>query len=60
MHDALTQLPNRRALDALMQRDDPLRDGYTIIRIDLDLFKQVNDTMAMTRAMLCSNMWQIF
>lgn len=44
-HDPLTHLPNRRALDEIMQLDEETpRRGYTVIRIDLDFFKQVNDT----------------
>lgn len=49
-HDALTELPNRRALDAaLAERLLPGADGgdqeVALIRIDLDHFKYVNDTM---------------
>ena len=46
LHDALTQLPNRRALDLAIQKrlDRPLTD-ITLIRIDLDHFKYVNDTL---------------
>jgi len=49
LHDGLTGLPNRRKLDAILQeRSDSDRrcDAATyIIRIDLDRFKYVNDTM---------------
>lgn len=46
LHDALTGLPNRRALDlALRARVGTPSPGATIVRIDLDHFKYVNDTM---------------
>jgi diguanylate cyclase (GGDEF)-like protein len=46
MHDSLTGLPNRRALDAaLKQRCGRKGDLATMVRIDLDHFKYVNDTM---------------
>ncbi|MCG7627954.1 EAL domain-containing protein [Epibacterium sp. MM17-32] len=46
LHDPLTGLPNRRALDnALQDRADDSTQHSTIIRIDLDHFKYVNDTM---------------
>ena len=44
-HDALTGLPNRRALDDLLEEEigrDPA--PRTMVRIDLDHFKAVNDT----------------
>lgn len=45
-HDALTDLPNRRAFDiALAARGaNPGAAGVTVVRIDLDHFKYVNDT----------------
>lgn len=45
-HDPLTDLPNRRALDlALKERQRLHPDDATIVRIDLDHFKYVNDTL---------------
>jgi diguanylate cyclase (GGDEF)-like protein/PAS domain S-box-containing protein len=49
MHDALTGLPNRRFLDAhLNERAGWARDtggAVGVLHIDLDLFKQINDTL---------------
>ncbi len=46
LHDSLTELPNRRALDiALQTRSDNSQTGATVVRIDLDHFKYVNDTL---------------
>jgi len=46
LHDPLTGLPNRRALDqALQARAAQPGQSATIVRIDLDHFKYVNDTM---------------
>ncbi len=46
LHDSLTRLPNRRFLDNILETEvtnsDPPR---TLIRIDLDHFKNVNDTL---------------
>jgi diguanylate cyclase (GGDEF)-like protein/PAS domain S-box-containing protein len=48
MHDYLTELPNRRYLDDTLRRmaAECARDGQGIgiLHIDLDRFKQVNDT----------------
>lgn len=48
MHDYLTELPNRRYLDETLRRmaAECSRDGQGIgiLHIDLDRFKQVNDT----------------
>ncbi|HWU62212.1 MAG TPA: EAL domain-containing protein [Ensifer sp.] len=49
MHDPLTGLQNRRALDEALERlanepHDPLR-RVTLLHIDLDRFKQINDTL---------------
>ncbi len=47
LEDPLTHLRNRRALDlALEERaSDPLAGSITLLRIDLDHFKFVNDTL---------------
>jgi diguanylate cyclase (GGDEF)-like protein len=46
--DALTGLPNRRAIEGWVAHQHPaaVRHGFTfwVVLIDLDLFKQVNDT----------------
>jgi diguanylate cyclase (GGDEF)-like protein len=43
--DALTGLGNRRAMETALNRLQHSREAFTLIHIDLDLFKQVNDTM---------------
>ena len=49
LHDSLTGLPNRRYLDATLQRH--AEEGYfgsgsiALLHIDLDRFKQINDTL---------------
>ncbi|WP_161861648.1 sensor domain-containing protein [Algicella marina] len=49
LHDALTELPNRRYLDRFLEGElgQPSRAGRQIsaLHIDLDRFKQINDTM---------------
>lgn len=49
LHDPLTGLPNRRYLDEILEmhaRQDNRRDGgAAILHIDLDRFKQINDTL---------------
>nr|WP_246748525.1 EAL domain-containing protein [Rhizobium setariae] len=47
LHDALTGLPNRRYLDRVMVELDTARlaDDITILHIDLDRFKDINDTL---------------
>ncbi|MCJ9752799.1 EAL domain-containing protein [Neorhizobium sp. BETTINA12A] len=49
MHDYLTDLPNRRYLDEMLDRmaAECARDrhGIAILHIDLDRFKQINDTL---------------
>lgn len=49
MHDYLTDLPNRRYLDDVLERRTPgakkSRRGIAILHIDLDRFKQINDTL---------------
>ena len=49
LHDALTKLPNRRYLDRVLEeraaacrRDNT---GIALLHIDLDRFKQINDTL---------------
>ena len=49
MHDPLTGLQNRRALDEALERlatepQDPAK-RVTLLHIDLDRFKQINDTL---------------
>lgn len=43
--DGLTGLHNRRAFDSAMARLGQSQTEYAILNIDLDLFKQVNDTL---------------
>ncbi|MCM2473190.1 EAL domain-containing protein [Rhizobium sp. CG5] len=48
LHDALTLLPNRRYLDQYLLEIDhePVADApLTLLHIDLDRFKDINDTM---------------
>ena len=48
LHDALTHLPNRRFLDQLLAEkagNVALRSPLTILHIDLDRFKEINDTL---------------
>lgn len=46
LHDFLTDLPNRRYLDAkLTGRDPEAAKGLAILHIDLDRFKEINDTL---------------
>ena len=48
LHDALTGLPNRRYLDEVLDRHAGLsRQGgsLALLHIDLDRFKQINDTL---------------
>ncbi|WP_037148412.1 EAL domain-containing protein, partial [Rhizobium sp. YS-1r] len=49
MHDYLTDLPNRRYLDEMLERvaAECTRhgQGIAILHIDLDRFKQINDTL---------------
>jgi diguanylate cyclase (GGDEF)-like protein/PAS domain S-box-containing protein len=45
LHDFLTDLPNRRYLDEKLASRDPDRHGLAILHIDLDRFKQINDTL---------------
>ncbi len=46
LQDPLTRLPNRRALDLALESRSKMPDpSATVVRIDLDLFKHVNDTL---------------
>ena len=45
LHDSLTGLPNRRYLDEMLERFVPNSDGVALLHIDLDRFKQINDTL---------------
>lgn len=58
LHDSLTGLPNRRCLDETLSQyasDGTAASSLTLLHIDLDRFKQINDTMghAAGDAMLC-------
>ncbi len=46
LHDAMTGLPNRRALEKQLQAvlSQPLRKGHVLCYLDLDQFKVINDT----------------
>ncbi|MBL3702337.1 diguanylate cyclase [Sulfitobacter sp. BDSS02] len=43
--DTLTGLRNRRALDVMVQRLIDSRTRFSLMQLDLDFFKQVNDTL---------------
>lgn len=49
-HDALTGLPNRVLLEIMVKRNllqhDPARHNLTLIFVDLDNFKMINDTIS--------------
>jgi diguanylate cyclase (GGDEF)-like protein len=49
LHDALTHLPNRRYLDRVLQERAAActteEGGLALLHIDLDRFKQINDTL---------------
>ncbi len=45
LHDALTDLPNRRYLDQEMRRARPDGRDIAVMQLDLDRFKQINDTL---------------
>ncbi|CAM4077433.1 diguanylate cyclase [Kerstersia similis] len=42
--DALTKLPNRRSLDAALEHSLQTRTAFSIISVDIDHFKRINDT----------------
>lgn len=44
LHDPLTNLPNRRYLDRQLGRFDSKPSRYGVLHIDIDHFKQINDT----------------
>jgi diguanylate cyclase (GGDEF)-like protein/PAS domain S-box-containing protein len=43
-HDALTGLPNRRVLDAALQEEARSNREFSLLWMDLDHFKEINDT----------------
>ncbi|WP_300031584.1 EAL domain-containing protein [uncultured Roseobacter sp.] len=46
LHDVLTGLPNRRCLDGILETEvTDVHPPRTLIRVDLDHFKNVNDTL---------------
>lgn len=45
LHDFLTDLPNRRYLDEKLAGRQDAAHGLAILHIDLDRFKQINDTL---------------
>ena len=45
LHDALTGLPNRRYLDETLAEFSKMNSGGALLHIDLDRFKQINDTL---------------
>ncbi|MGL3607264.1 bifunctional diguanylate cyclase/phosphodiesterase [Rhizobium sp. G187] len=47
LHDALTGLPNRRYLDQHLSdiEADPPGQGLAVLHVDLDRFKEINDTL---------------
>ncbi len=48
MHDPLTALPNRRAFTEAMERAMARRTGGAVLLLDLNDFKDVNDTLGHT------------
>jgi diguanylate cyclase (GGDEF)-like protein len=48
-HDSLTGVPNRRALDELLDqltaRHRRAGDGFAVVMVDVDRFKTINDTL---------------
>jgi diguanylate cyclase (GGDEF)-like protein len=59
-HDALTGLLNRRAIEYLLDREDQrlqrFGDPYTVVLVDIDHFKRINDRLghAAGDAVLCA------
>ena len=45
LHDALTGLPNRRYLDQKLSESRAADGPLTLLHIDLDRFKEINDTL---------------
>ncbi|WP_143535640.1 sensor domain-containing protein [Roseisalinus antarcticus] len=45
LHDALTDLPNRRFIDQQMQAVRGQKQQIAVMQLDLDRFKQINDTL---------------
>ena len=45
LHDPLTGLPNRRSLKDAVERMAPHATGLALLLIDLDRFKELNDTL---------------
>ncbi|NVK32999.1 MAG: EAL domain-containing protein [Rhodobacteraceae bacterium] len=45
LHDSLTDLPNRRFLDQHLLHHHSARKPLALLHIDLDRFKQINDTL---------------
>jgi diguanylate cyclase (GGDEF)-like protein/PAS domain S-box-containing protein len=43
-HDSLTELPNRSQLEEFVQRSQQTTSAFTLLFIDLDNFKDVNDS----------------
>ncbi len=43
--DTLTGLKNRRAMDHILDRYTRLGDSFSLMQVDLDFFKAVNDTL---------------
>ncbi|WP_168770547.1 sensor domain-containing protein [Flavimaricola marinus] len=45
LHDALTDLPNRRYLDEQLRKPFGPDHQFAVMHLDLDRFKQINDTL---------------
>jgi len=47
LHDSLTGLPNRKYVHQRLHQalDAPVRDPFALVMLDLDRFKEVNDTL---------------
>lgn len=44
-HDELTNLPNRRSLEKVMESTNEERASFSLIYLDFDRFKRINDTL---------------